>query len=75
LLTEGGSDIAELIDGFGNDVLSANFNSAEITYAAGNRIKLSAFDFVFAKNQNGGTNTKSITNPLTFQLVFEGTWV
>jgi hypothetical protein len=71
----GGPDVAELIDGVGDDVLSANGNMAEITYAAGNKIKVAAFDFVYAKNQNGGNNTKNVVNPLTFQLVFEGTWI
>jgi len=70
-----GSDLAELIDGVGNDVLSASNSTAEITYAAGNKIRVSAFDFVFAKDQNGGTNTKQVTNPLAFQLTFQGTWV
>ena len=75
LLTGTGNDLAELIDGAGNDFLNASGSTAEITYAAGNKIRLSAFDFVFAKNQNGGTNTKNVVDPLTFQLFFEGTWV
>jgi hypothetical protein len=74
LSSTAGNDVAELIDGAGNDVLNASGSTAEITYAAGNKIRLSSFDSVFAKNQNGGTNTKNVVNPLAFQLVFEGTW-
>jgi len=74
LSSSSGNDTAELIDGFGNDVLSASGATAELTYAAGNKIKLAAFDTVYAKNQNGGTNTKQVINPLAYQLVFEGTW-
>ena len=75
LSSSSGNDLAELIDGVGNDVLNASGSTAEITYAAGNKIKLSAFDFVFAKDQNGDTNTKIVVNPLAYQLVFEGVWV
>lgn len=74
LSSTSGTDIAELIDGVGNDTLNASGSTAEITYAAGNRIKVAAFDFVFAKNQNGGTNTKQVVNPLAFQLALIGDW-
>jgi len=74
LSSNSGNDVAELIDGFGNDVLNASGATAELTYSTGNRIKLAAFDTVYAKNQNGGNNTKQVINPLAYQLVFEGTW-
>jgi len=74
LSSTSGTDQAELIDGPGADFLNANGNFAELTYAAtGNKIRVSAFDTVFAKNQNGVANTRSVTNP-TFQLIFEGNW-
>ena len=75
LSSSNGTDLAELIDGAGNDVINASGSTAEITYAAGNKTKVGAFDFVFAKNQNGGTNTKQVVEPLAFQLLFEGAWV
>ena len=74
LSSSSGNDLAELIDGLGNDVLAASGSTAELTYSTGNRIKLAAFDTVYAKNQNGGTNTKQVINPLAYQLVFEGEW-
>ena len=70
-----GNDVAELIDGVGNDILNATGAAAEITYASGNKIRVSAFDTVFARNQNGGTNTRNVVNPLTYQLMFDGAWV
>ena len=70
-----GTDIAELIDGVGNDVINASGNMAEITYAAGNKIKVAAFDIVYAKDRNGGMNTKQVVNPLSYQLIFDPTWV
>jgi len=73
-LSGNGFDIAELIDGFGDDVLNASGSTAELTYAAGNKIKLSAFDLVYAKNKNGGVNTKNVAPSLTYQLEFDGTW-
>ena len=75
LSTGNGTDLAELIDGFGDDVLNASGSQAEITYAAGNKIKVAAFDLVFAKSQNGGVNTENVANPLTYQLILDGTWV
>ena len=69
-----GMDLAELIDGVGDDVLNASGSTAEITYAAGNKIKVSAFDVVYAKNENGGNNTKQVANSLTFNLLFIGAW-
>ena len=74
LSSSSGTDLAELIDGLGDDVLNASGSTAEITYAAGNKIKLSAFDVVYAKNQNGGMNTRQVVDPLAFQMVFEGSW-
>ena len=41
LSSSSGNDLAELIDGVGNDILNASGSTAEITYAAGNKIKLS----------------------------------
>jgi len=73
-LTGAGTDLAELIDFIGNDQLSASGNTAEMIYASGNRIRVSAFDTVYAKNQFGGVNTRQQTGALSYQLFYVGTW-
>jgi hypothetical protein len=75
LIQQNGNDTAILIDSPGNDQLTANGNFAELTYASGNRVRVTAFDTVFAYGTSGGTNTRSVTNPLAYTLTFVGTWV
>jgi len=70
-----GSDVALIFDGTGNDQFTATGNQAENLYSNGARNRVNAFDAVYAYSQNGGTNRKTVTNPLTFGLVFTGTWV
>ncbi len=69
-----GNDLAFLFDGLLNDQFTASGNQAELIYANGARNRLTAFDAVYAYSQNGGTNRKTVTNPLAFGLVFNGSW-
>ncbi len=69
-----GNDLAFLFDGLLNDQFTASGNQAELIYANGARNRLTAFDAVYAYSQNGGTNRKTVTNPLAFGLTFNGTW-
>ncbi len=70
-----GNDLAFLFDGLLNDQFTASGNQAELIYANGARNRLTAFDAVYAYSQNGGTNRKTVTNPLAFGLTFNGSWV
>ena len=68
-------DIANLFDSSGNDQLAASGNMAELTYAAGNRVRVSGFHTVYAYGFNGGTNTKNVINPLDYALSLLGSWI
>ncbi len=70
-----GNDLAFLFDGLLNDQFTASGNQAELIYANGARNRLTAFDAVYAYSQNGGTNRKTVTNPLAMGLTFSGNWV
>jgi len=74
VMSGAGTDLAELVDTVGGAVLNASGSSAEITYASGNKILVSAFDLVFAKNQSGIANTKTVAPQLAYLLTFEGNW-
>jgi len=80
-LLGGGIDIAELIDGGGNDTFNSSGNTAEIIYSTGNRVRVmaqsgsGALDYVYAKSVNGGVNTRNVINPLAYELAFQGTWI
>ena len=47
---------------------------AELVHATGQRVIAEAFDTVFARGTTG-TNRRNVTNPLAFELVFQGNWV
>lgn len=70
-----GVDTASLYDAVGNDTLTASGSTAELVYAAGNRVRAVGWDTVFAIGTSGGTNRRVVTNPLAFTLTFNGTWV
>ncbi len=70
-----GFDQALFFDGPGNDQFAAAGNQAENLYFNNARNRVNAFDAVYAYSQNGGTNRRTITNPLAFSLVFSGTWL
>jgi len=38
-------------------------------------VRVEAFDAVFAISSSGGTNTRSVSQPLNFDLSFQGPWV
>ncbi len=69
------SSTVRLYDSLLNDQLTAASNQVELLYSNGARNRLNAFDTVYAYSQNGGTNRKTVTNPLAFGLVLNGNWV
>ncbi len=69
-----GFDQAFFYDGPGNDQFTAAGNQAENLYFNGARNRVNAFDAVYAYSQNGGTNRRTVTNPLLFTMTFSGTW-
>ncbi len=70
-----GNDLAFFFDGTGSDQFTAAGNQAENLYSNGARNRVNAFDAVYAYSKNGGTNRKTVTNPLAFTMAFNGTWV
>ncbi|MBL8827237.1 MAG: right-handed parallel beta-helix repeat-containing protein [Planctomycetaceae bacterium] len=70
----GGTDVAILDDGAGNDTLVADDAFALLTYQGGASLRVNAFDSVFARGNGGGTNSRTVTNPLDYNLVFSGNW-
>ncbi len=70
-----GTDVAILDDGPGNDTLLADDAFALLTYQGGASLRVNSFDSVFARGNGGGTNTRTVINPLDYNLVFSGNWV
>jgi len=68
----GGGNVAELIDGAGDDFFSASAAAAQVTYSSMNRVRVSAFDYVFARSENGGNDTRATNYPLLYKYYFNG---
>jgi len=73
-LGSAGNDQAFLDDGPGVDTLTAQNNFAELVYSTANRVRVTAFDTVYARGTGGGVNQRTVTNPLLYSLIFTGSW-
>ncbi len=69
-----GDDLAVIRDSTGNDLLTANGDSATLDWLTDQEVSLLAFERVRALATRGGADKADVTNPLDFDLELLGDW-
>lgn len=74
-VTQGGNDVATLIDGVGNDRLNGNGNTATLKGSSNSFTHATTgFESVIGNARNGGTDELDLAIDIAFNFFELGTW-